>query len=340
MDSQLMHGAVPSLLVLGSVMSVPKPTVLGLGLLQRTALAARRAGYAGVFLLAPDQDAPADIRKISDWHGLADALASCGGALVIAPANILSETEWLEKLSATRIEPGAWAAINHVVIVLGAEALSDALSVLDSDGAARGLTAVEERLRARFGPPAVISLPVDPLIVMTSKDIRVAERRLLRSVVKTTDGFMARHVERPISLQISRCLAPTAIRPTQVTMISMIIGLCGAPFFLSPIWYWQTVGALLFLLHSIVDGCDGELARLKFQESRYGGILDFWADNVVHVAVFGSMAAGWASSSGAKWPLLLGAAAIFGTLGSAGFVYWRQMRGRDGSAPLFTSVSD
>ena len=48
------------------------------------------------------------------------------------------------------------------------------------------------------------------------------------------------------------------------------------------------------------------------------------------------MAVGWALSSAAAWPLLLGAAAILGTFGSAGFVYWRQMRGREGS---FTSVS-
>jgi len=51
------------------------------------------------------------------------------------------------------------------------------------------------------------------------------------------------------------------------------------------------------------------------------------------------MAAGWALSSAATWPLLLGAAAIVGTLGSAGFVYWRQLRSKDGSGPLFTSVS-
>ena len=48
----------------------------------------------------------------------------------------------------------------------------------------------------------------------------------------------------------------------------------------------QFAGALLFLLHSILDGCDGELARLKFPESRFGGVLDFWGDNVVHSAVF------------------------------------------------------
>jgi len=37
--------------------------------------------------------------------------------------------------------------------------------------------------------------------------------------------------------------------------------------------------------------------------------------------------------------LLLGAAATVGTLGSAGFVYWRRLRGQHGSGPFFTSVS-
>ncbi len=81
------------------------------------------------------------------------------------------------------------------------------------------------------------------------------------------------------------------------------------------------------------------MARLKFQESRYGGLLDFWGDNVVHVAIFGCMAIGWALSAAATWPLWLGAAAIIGTLGSASFVYWRQLRAKEGSGPLFTSVS-
>jgi tRNA(Ile)-lysidine synthetase-like protein len=191
----------------------------------------------------------------------------------------------------------------------------------------------------RFGPAAAVPSEIDPMVVATLEDIRVAERRLLRGLVKDTDGFMARHFDRRISLQISRRLAPTAVKPTQITMLSIAIGLCGAPFFLSAHWSWQTVGALLFLLHSIVDGCDGELARLKFQESRYGGILDFWGDNIVHVAIFGCIAAGWALSAAARWPLWLGAAAIAGTLGSAGFVHWRQLRVKDGSSPLFTSVS-
>jgi hypothetical protein len=51
------------------------------------------------------------------------------------------------------------------------------------------------------------------------------------------------------------------------------------------------------------------------------------------------MAIGWSLSIAAAWPLLLGAAAALGNLGSAGFVYWRTMRPKDDSGPLFTSVS-
>ena len=177
------------------------------------------------------------------------------------------------------------------------------------------------------------------MVVETPADVRVAERRLLRTLVKDTDGFMARHVERPVSLQISRRLAQTAITPNQMSLISIVVGICGGPFFLSPRPSLQTIGALLFLAHSILDGCDGELARLKFQELRWGGVLDFWGDNVVHVVIFACMALGWSRSAVAAWPLLLGAAAVLGTLGSAGFVYWRLMRLKDDGGALFTSVS-
>jgi phosphatidylglycerophosphate synthase len=315
-------------------------SILGLTLAQRTVMAARRAGYGRIFFLARDRAVPPGMTAIPDWGTLADALQpSQAVPLVIAPATILAETNWLKTLAATQIEPAAWAAIPHRIVVLGATALPDALTALQTEGGAHNMAAVEERLTRRFGRPAAIPSDIDPMVVATPDDVRPAERRLLRGLVKDTDGFMARHFDRHISLQISRRLAPTAVIPTQVTLVSIAIGLCGAPFFLSSHWSWQTVGALLFLLHSIVDGCDGELARLKFQESRYGGIVDFWGDNVVHVAVFGCMAIGWALSAAATWPLWLGAAAIVGTLGSAGFVYWRQLRVKEGSGPLYTSVS-
>ena len=80
------------------------------------------------------------------------------------------------------------------------------------------------------------------------------------------------------------------------------------------------------------------LARLKFQESYWGGVLDFWGDNVVHITIFACMGVGWALAIDAGWPLILGAAAVLGTIGSASMVYFRVMRNMDNQGPLYTSV--
>jgi len=316
-----------------------EPKVLGLGLARRTVMEASRAGYSRIYLLARERAAPVGITAISNWSSLADACTMQPGPLIITHASILAEPDWLTRLTEIQTEPARWAAKPHKMILIAAPAVASALAALEADKGAYDLTAVQEWLTRHFGAPRAIPAAIDPLVVSTSADVDDAEWRLLRGLVKDTDGFMARNVERPISLRIARRLASTSITPNQITLLSVSIGLCGALFFLSAHWLWQTVGALLFLAHSILDGCDGELARLRFQESRFGGIIDYWGDNVVHIAVFACMAIGWSLSIGASWPLLLGAAAALGNLGSAWFVYWRMMHTKKESGPLFTSVA-
>ena len=316
------------------------PKILGLGLTERAALAARRAGYARVFHLAPDGAAAPALTALADWNALAAALSAEGAPrLLIAAATILGESGWLECLAEVPTLGAGWAAAPGRVILLPAAAVAGALATLAADGGAHDLTAAHDRLTRRLGPPAALPAGVLPMLVAAPADVAVAERRLLQALVKASDGFMARHVERPISLAISRALAASAVTPNQITLISVVIGLAGAPFFLSPLGRWQTLGALLLLAHSILDGCDGELARLRFQETRWGGLLDFWGDNVVHCAVFACMSAGWSRGGGGMLPVLLGVSAVLGTLGSASFVYWRVLRPKRDAGPLFTSVA-
>ena len=267
--------------------------------------------------------------------------SSRAAPLIIAPAAILAEADWLERLASTQIEPAAWAANpepdRHARRRLGA----GAADALDGTAARKtwplskaGSPACLARQR-RFRPPSI------RWSCETPADVRAAERRLLRSLVKDTDGFMARHVERPISLAD---FAPPGGNRDHAQSDEPDLD-CGrnlrrAVFPVLPRPLMQTIGALLFLAHSILDGCDGELARLKFQQSRWGGVLDFWGDNVVHTVIFGCMGVGWSLAAGSLWPLALGAGAVLGTLGSAGFVYWRLMRAKDGGETLFTSVSD
>lgn len=185
---------------------------------------------------------------------------------------------------------------------------------------------MEELIVARpeLSPVSPVADPCGRFALATAAHTTSAEDWLLRGLIRETESFMSRHVERPISLALTRRLVRTRITPNAMTRMSLAAGLLGAPFFLSAEWGRQLTGALLLLTHSILDGCDGELARIKFLESRSGALLDFWGDNLVHVAVFACMAGGWALAIDAAWPLLLGAAAVAGTVASAMSMMSRQ----------------
>ena len=185
-----------------------------------------------------------------------------------------------------------------------------------------------KKIAAEQEPP-----PKDWIDVKGEADIPRAERWLLQGLVKDTEGFMSRHLERKISLALTRDLVDTSVTPNQMTLVSVVIGLVGALYFLPEGRAYHVSGALLFWLHSVLDGCDGEIARLKFLESRFGGLLDFLGDNVVHSAVFVCIA----YSSGAPG---LGALAVLGTLASALWVYGFTMRPKKEAGPLFTSVAE
>jgi phosphatidylglycerophosphate synthase len=78
----------------------------------------------------------------------------------------------------------------------------------------------------------------------------------------------------------------------------------------------QVLGSLLFLTSTIIDGCDGELARLTFQESDFGAKLDLIMDNVVHICLFSGIALGLYWEAHNTLYLWLGGLTLGGTLGS------------------------
>jgi phosphatidylglycerophosphate synthase len=117
-----------------------------------------------------------------------------------------------------------------------------------------------------------------------------AERALcaqLRADSAASDGPLAHWIDRRISLRLSRRLARyRGLRPNHITTVGTLVGLLAAAV-LSVGTYWAGVaGTLLFLCSTIIDGCDGEVARLTFQESAFGEKFDVITDNIVHVAIF------------------------------------------------------
>ena len=127
-----------------------------------------------------------------------------------------------------------------------------------------------------------------------------------------TDSFLSRHIHRPISRFITKQLVKTAVTPNVVTFFNIVVGLAGAFFLSKGVYSLQVLGGLLFVSSTILDGVDGELARLTLKETVLGHYLDIVGDNVVHVAVFFGIALGLYSTTSdpaylhALWVLLCG----------------------------------
>jgi len=115
------------------------------------------------------------------------------------------------------------------------------------------------------------------------------EHRLLHSLGRPSDGYLAR-LDRTLSIAISRRLIPTRITPNAITGLSLIAGLGGAALLAFGATGVAVLGALLLWASSILDGCDGELARLKLLTSRFGARFDAITDHVVHAATFAGVA--------------------------------------------------
>jgi CDP-L-myo-inositol myo-inositolphosphotransferase len=114
------------------------------------------------------------------------------------------------------------------------------------------------------------------------KALKKAEGKLLATLEKPSDGPISRYLNRPISIRISKYLVKTNIPPNFISFLSFILCCIGAFFFFLGEYTFLLWGAILAQVASIVDGCDGEIARLKFQETEFGAwfdaVLDRYAD--------------------------------------------------------------
>jgi len=179
--------------------------------------------------------------------------------------------------------------------------------------------------------------------VATRRDAAAAEAALcaqLRATSAATDGVLARLVDRRISCRLSRWIVRTTpLRPNHVTILGMAIGLAGAALLARGTYAGGVSGTLLFLVAAIVDGCDGEVARLTFRESAFGQKLDVATDNLVHLAIFVALAVGVrrhapAAHVEALAALLVGGFALDGALSYYFLVLrteWRARRSAAGS---------
>ncbi|MEB2313137.1 MAG: CDP-alcohol phosphatidyltransferase family protein [Sorangiineae bacterium] len=158
--------------------------------------------------------------------------------------------------------------------------------------AERGLALDLGETEFDFDPPWGFS-PVDVVDEETARD---AERLLFRSLRKPQDGWTSRWLNRYLSLALSRWLARTPLTPNQISVAILGVGVAGAILASRGGYANLALGAFLFQMQSVLDGCDGEVSRVTHRGSLAGEWLDTIGDDLTNYGFFAGAALGLGST--------------------------------------------
>jgi len=296
-----------------AVVEGSEEVVGGMRLVERAAFTLARAGARRLLLVG---NRPAGALRLPDigitWNEGLAWLRGGASTVVVTTATTIADVATVAQL-ANADPPGAIAAPRPAVLWRADP--SDLASL------ARQVEAGE--LTPPVGIPSWSPSPEGLVLhVDAAHDGPKAEDALYARLGRSGDGWFTRLVDRRFSRALTRMLLPTGVSPNQVTIASIAIGIAGGCCFARGTPTAAMVGALLFLFSTIVDGCDGEIARLTFRESPFGARLDILGDNLVHLFLFGGIATGLYRRSGEPLIATLGFLLVGGVLLSMATVYW------------------
>ena len=184
----------------------------------------------------------------------------------------------------------------HLVRVGGITALERTVRELAKAGATRVVVGAPRVELPRPLPIAIEFAPDAPPpadaqradvvagIELVDEDARRrAEWTLIRGMNKSFEGPVDALINWRFSMRITRVLAQRslAVTPNHVTIAAILVGLVASLVASRGGYLGFALGGVLMELNSILDSCDGELARLRFQYSRLGQWLDNLSDDIV-----------------------------------------------------------
>jgi phosphatidylglycerophosphate synthase len=173
-------------------------------------------------------------------------------------------------------------------------------------------------------PKPTTAYAFDPVDVVDAPSAGRAERLLFQSLRKPQDGWTSTRLNRHISLALSRLLVRTKLAPNQVSVGILSIGLLGAVFASRGTYLTMLVGAFLFQMQSVLDGCDGEMSRVTYRGSHLGEWLDTIGDDLTNYGFFAGAALGLHTRTGSPVYLAAGGV-IVGTGVVVSFIEYRYL---------------
>lgn len=150
--------------------------------------------------------------------------------------------------------------------------------------------------------------------VDTPEDLEKAKEQMQRKLKKPRDGLVARLLNRRLSMPLSRWLVNnTQITPNQISVGTFALTLVSAALFCFGPGMSSVIAGLLAQFISVVDGCDGEVARLRHMSTAYGAWLDAVLDRLADALLIGGMTYGAWQFYGTSWIWLVGFVALTGS---------------------------
>jgi phosphatidylglycerophosphate synthase len=264
---------------------MPSERLGGLPIGERIARATARAGYSTLLVWSP--------RRSDLWGRVTARLAS----RIVVHAEC-DPVEWRRRLA-------SFAPDSPVTVM--APGIVPSLAVLEAARARDEESAGVERLLPRqIESPESLAAPLrrrvaDPprsFSVTNRDELDAAERSLRASIFKPTDGKLAslnRRLSIPISVMLIRLMRMNA---NLMSVLIIALGFWSGWLFSRGDYLHGVLAALISWAASVLDGCDGELARLQYTESAFGCWVDTIGDYIYYLAIFAGLTAGTARATG------------------------------------------
>lgn len=166
------------------------------------------------------------------------------------------------------------------------------------------------------------------VLVDSPNAAKSAARRLWNGCRKAEDGIVSRHLNRHLSIATSKLLAPTPVKPNHVTALTLTLGVVSTIAAAIGGYQGFLLAGLLYQINSIIDGIDGELARVRYEFSLTGEWLDTISDDLADLLIYIGIGIGAARTLpdapgpfGPQFWLVLGLLAATGKLASMAIYY-------------------
>lgn len=94
------------------------------------------------------------------------------------------------------------------------------------------------------------------------------------------------HLYHPLAWQLARILARTPVTPNMVSVLGGLTVVAGGFAYLQPGTGWALLGLALHMAWHVIDGADGDLARMTGRTSPRGELIDGLCDYLSHFILY------------------------------------------------------